>query len=156
MKQKILTILFLSFSVAAFAQMRSPVPNREEELNKKYTSGLFSTRDADYFDLENDATTSGAIAYINVLDWLQGRVAGLQVYQVRNLKIPVIRNGVAAIYVDEMRVDPGFLNILPVADIAMIKVMKTPTALFWGAPGGAIAIYTKRGEAGEGEEEAMP
>ena len=156
MKQKLLTILFLSFSVAALAQVRSPLPNREEELNKKYTSGLFSTPDADYFDLENDAATSGALTYPNVLDWLQGRVAGLQVYQVQNVKIPVIRNSRAAIYVDEMRVDPGFLNLLPVADIAMIKVMKTPTALFWGAPGGTIAIYTKRGEAEEGEEEAMP
>ncbi len=156
MKQKLLTILILGLSIAASAQVRHQLPDREQELNKKYTSGLFSAPDADYFDLENDATTGSAISYINVLDWLQGRVAGLQVYTVRNLKIPVIRNSVAAVFVDEMRVDPGFLNLLPVADIAMIKVMKTPTALFWNAPGGAIAIYTKQGEAEESEEEAKP
>lgn len=158
MKRQFLTILFLFGSVAAFSQAayRSQ-PSREAELNKKYTSGLFSYPDADYFDLENDANATGAISYLNVLDWLQGRVAGLQVYNIRMVKVPFIRNSPAAVYVDEMRVDPGYLNLLPVTDIAMIKVMKTPTALFWGAPGGAIAIYTKHGDEGEeADETAMP
>ena len=152
MKQKLLITVFLFISVAAFTQVYRPLPSREAELNKKYTSGLFSFPDADYFDLEDDAAALGAISHLNVLDWLQGRVAGLQVYNIRNIRVPYIRNSPAAIFVDEMRMDPGYLNLLPVADIAMIKVMKTPSALFWGAPGGAIAIYTKTGEAEEGEE----
>lgn len=73
-------------------------------------------------------------------------MAGLQVYEYRNLRIPFLRNMPAAIYVDEIRVDAGYLNALPVADIAMIKVMKTPYAGPWSGPGGAIAIYTKDGE----------
>ena len=152
MKRKLLLCLLLSVSMAAFSQGYRPMPDRERELDKKYTSGLFSQTDADYFDFETDPTTHSAIVYGNVLDWLQGRVAGLQVYTYRNTKIPVIRNRPAAIYVDEMRMDPGFLNVLPVADIALIKVMKTPTALLWGAPGGAIAIYTRHG--GNEEEPA--
>ena len=154
MKRQFLTILFVFAGLAAFPQATNrSQPSREEELNQKYTSGLFSFRDADYFDLENDANASSAYAYLNVLDWLQGRVAGLQVYNIRMVKVPFIRNSPAAIYVDEMRVDPGYLNLLPVTDIAMIKVMKTPTALFWGAPGGAIAIYTKHGDEGEEADE---
>ena len=92
----------------------------------------------------------GANSYLNILDWLQGRVAGLQIRHFRTLRIPFLRNRPAAVFVDEMRVDPGFLDLLPIADIGMVKIMRTPYAPFRGAPGGAIAIYTKRGE---GEEE---
>lgn len=132
------------------------MPSREAELNKKYTTGLFSIPDADYFDLENDPAATSALSYLNVLHWLQGRVAGLQVYHFRDVPVPFIRNSPAAIFVDEMRMDPGYLNLLPIADIAMIKVMKSPTALLWGATGGAIAIYTKRGEAEEEENAEQP
>ena len=156
MKRNLLTSLFLSFSIAAFSQLYRPLPSREAELNKKYTTGFFSAPDADYFDFENDAGTNSAMSYLNVLDWLQGRVAGLSVYSIRNVRVPFLRNSSAAIFVDEMRMDPGYLNVLPIADIALIKVMKTPSALFWGAPGGAIAIYTKQGDTEEGEEETMP
>jgi hypothetical protein len=78
------------------------------------------------------------------------------VYNNRNVAAPFIPYSPAAVFVDEMRMGPGYLNVLPVADITMIKVMKTPSVLFRGAPGGAIAIYTKRGEAEEGEEEVLP
>lgn len=132
------------------------MPSREAELNKKYTTGLFSIPDADYFDLENDPAATSALSYLNVLHWLQGRVAGLQVYHFRDVPVPFIRNSPAAIFVDEMRMDPDYLNLLPIADIAMIKVMKSPTALLWGATGGAIAIYTKRGEAEEEENTEQP
>jgi hypothetical protein len=39
--------------------------------------------------------------------------------------------------------------MLPVHDIAMIKVMKAPVFGGWGGAGGAIAIYTKDGDEGE-------
>jgi hypothetical protein len=149
MKQ-ILTIFLLMISTLVLAQPRySPVLSREEELNNRYTSGLFRTPEGTYFDLENDPNAIAATSYLNVLDWLQGRVAGLQVRTYRNVRIPLIRNQQAAIFVDEIRVDPGFLNLLPVNDIGMIKVMKTPFAGFWNAPGGAIAVYTKKGEENE-------
>jgi hypothetical protein len=101
--------------------------------------------------MENDAAAIGAVAFTNVLDWLQGRVAGLQIYRDNDSRIPFIRNMPAAVFVNEIRVDAGFLNLLPVTDIGMIKIMRTPYAMFWNAPGGAIAIYTKRG--GEDEDD---
>jgi outer membrane receptor protein involved in Fe transport len=153
MKKSIFTILVLLLTTAVFAQAYLPSSARAEQLNKQYCSGLFSTPEAVYFDLESDAAVYGANSYFNVLDWMQGRVAGLQVYNYRGLKIPVIRNQMAAVYLDEMRVDYGMLNALPVNDIAMIKVIKTPFAGLWGAPGGAIAIYTKDGESEEEEED---
>jgi len=150
MKKFILTILISILSIAGFAQQgrKSPL-TWEERLNEKYTSGIFSTVDGTYFDLVNDPGAIGINGYLNVLDWLQGRVAGLRVYTYRNIRIPLLRNQPAAIFVDEMRVDAGFLNMLPVHDIAMIKVMKAPVFGGWGGAGGAIAIYTKDGDEGE-------
>jgi hypothetical protein len=150
MKKCILTILISILAIATFAQQGNKAPlSREEQLDKKYTSGVFSSVDGTYFDLENDADAIGVNSYLNVLDWLHGRVAGLKVYTYRHIRIPFLRNQPAAIFIDEIRVDAGFLNMLPVNDIAMIKVIKTPFLGGWGAAGGAIAIYTKDGDEGE-------
>ena len=153
MKKTIITLSILVLSIAIFAQARTPTLSREERLNKQYCTGLFSTTEGTYFDLENDNNAIGAPSYNNILDWLQGRVAGLQVYSYRNIRVPFLRNSPAAIYIDEIRTDASFLNALPVSDIAMIKVIKTPFIGLWGSPGGAIAIYTKDGEDEEEEQE---
>jgi hypothetical protein len=153
MKNYLLTITMLLVTVLAFGQKRyAPAISREELLNQEFCTGLFATREGVYFDMENDASAIGAEAYFNVLDWLQGRVAGLQIYTYRNTRIPVIRNTAAAVYLNEMPVSADFLNALSVTDIAMIKVIKLPFGMFWGASGGAIAIYTKKGAEDEGED----
>ena len=77
-------------------------------------------------------------------------MAGLQIYYTRyGTPVPFIRNTRASIFVDEMPADAGYLNNLPVADIAMIKIIKQP---FPGAVGngggGVIAIYTLKGDDG--------
>jgi hypothetical protein len=43
-------------------------------------------------------------------------------------------------------VDYDYLSMLPVTDIAMIKIIKGPFVGGWSGAGGAIAIYTIRGE----------
>jgi hypothetical protein len=118
----------------------------EEKLNNEYCSGLFRTHDGIVFDLQNN--NESAKAYANVLEWLQGRVTGLQIYYTRSgTPVPFIRNTMAAVFVDEVQVDPSFLNNLSTPDIAMIKVIKGP---FVGAVGngggGTIAVYTLKGE----------
>jgi hypothetical protein len=117
----------------------------EEKLNDEYCSDLFKTYDGTIIDLVNENET--AKSYLNILDWLQGRVAGLQIYYTRyGTAVPFIRNTRASIFVDEMPVDAGYLSDLPTADIAMIKIIKQP---FVGAVGngggGVIAIYTMKG-----------
>jgi hypothetical protein len=153
MKKRLFTIAILFLTLTAFAQeRRTPVLSREQQLNKEYCSGLFCTIEGTYIDLENDPAAIGANTYINILDWMRGRVAGLQVYNIRGTLVPFLRNLPAAIFVDEIRMDASFLNALPVNDIAFIKVIRSPYATFWGAPGVVIAIYTKRGEVEEEEE----
>jgi TonB-dependent Receptor Plug Domain len=151
MKKLLLFSLILISSIAAFSQKRIPqLRTAEERLNAEYCTGMFSTIDGTYFDMLNDNATVSANGYLNILDWLQGRVAGLQIYTTRNnTRVPFIRNSRAGIYVDEVWYDPGFLNSLPVSDIAMIKIIKGPFAGGFNSPGGVIAIYT----IGTGEED---
>ena len=153
MKSNILiSVLFSLLTIDGFGQVRKTPLTREEKLNATYCSSLFSTVDGIYFDLENDDNSLNSSGYTNILDWLQGRVAGLQVFNYMNKRIPVIRNYPAAVFVDEMRVDAGYLNLLPASDIAMIKIIKTPFIGSWGSAGGAIAIYTRNGEEEETDQ----
>ena len=147
----IITALF-TVSFATLAQTRISRPKSQEEiLNDQYASGMFKSADGTIFDIEKENVQ----AYFNILDWLEGRVAGLQVFVSRSgVRVPVMRGSVATIYVDEMRLDPSFLNSLSVHDIAMIKVIKGPFAGAIGnGGGGVISIYTLKGEDEEEEED---
>jgi len=148
MKKIVLLVCASIIGLITFAQRYSgkTFQSAQEKLNNEYCSNLFRTHDGTIFDLQND--NESAKAYTNVLEWLQGRVAGLQVYYTRSgTPIPFIRNTRASVFVDEIQVDPDFLNDISTADIAMIKVMKGP---FVGAVGngggGTIAVYTVKGD----------
>lgn len=110
----------------------------KEKLCEDYCSPLFRSADGTVITIA-DKTIGG---YTNILDWLDGRVAGLQVIVTRDrVRIPIIRGSVATVFLDEVRVDPDVLNSISVFDIALVKVFKTP---FVGSPGAnsAIAVYT--------------
>ncbi|RYY98199.1 MAG: hypothetical protein EOO11_08750 [Chitinophagaceae bacterium] len=148
MKRPILILVALFLTLASFAQRRYvPLPPPAEQLDKAYDVRLFRGVEGDYFDLAGDAATQSAAAYLNVLEWLQGRVASLQVYRVRGVLLPYLRNQPASIFVDEVPMDPSVLNAIPMQDIALVKVMRSPVmAGVRTLPGGAIAIYTKDAE----------
>ena len=151
MKKILLIAALIITTVSAIAQTRrSNSKSPKELLNDRYASGLFKNAEGTIFDIENE--TLGA--YINILDWLEGRVAGLQVFvSGSGVRVPVIRGSVATIFVDEMRMDALFLNALPVNDIAMIKVIKGPFAGAIGnGGGGTIAIYTIKADDEEEED----
>jgi hypothetical protein len=145
MKKILLIATLITTTIVAMTQTRVSSPKSPKEiLNDRYTSGLFKNAEGTIFDIENENVQS----YFNILDWLEGRVAGLQVMVSRNgVRVPVIRGSVATIYVDEMRMDASFLNSLSVNDIGMIKVIKGPFAGAIGnGGGGTLAIYTIRAE----------
>ena len=148
MKKLMLSALIALITFSTFSQTRASQPKtREQQLNEQYCTGLFNTPEGIYFDMQNDDQALSAKGYLNILDWLEGRVAGLQVFISRNNeRIPYIRNSRAGIYVDERLVSPDFLNSLAVDDVAMIKIIKGPFASALNSPGGVIAIYTARGD----------
>ena len=143
MKKILLIVALFTTTLATMSQTHiRNSKSTKEILNDRYASGLFKNAEGTIFDIENE--TVGA--YFNILDWLQGRVAGLQVLISRSgTRVPVIRGSVATIYVDEMRMDASFLNMLSVNDIGMIKVIKGPfVGAIGNGGGGTIAIYTIR------------
>jgi hypothetical protein len=148
MKKLFLIAPLIFMSLCSFSQVKFiPAKSVEQILNEEYCSGLFSTPDATYFDMLDNHTNASAMSYLNILDWLQGRVAGLQIYKTRSLiSIPYIRNQQAAVYIDEVPVGPEEVNMLSVAEIAMIKIIKDPFISGWRGGGGVIAIYTIRGD----------
>jgi hypothetical protein len=136
-----------------------------ELLDEKYTRGLFAGGDARHFDLLNDPLS---YTYKDALQYLQGKVAGLQILQAIDADGLLVyrlnwRGGQPIVYINEMPVnDPEELLSLPANNIAYIKVFRPPFMGVRGSRGdpanGAIAVYTKRG--GEGfdkyEEPTLP
>jgi hypothetical protein len=103
--------------------------------------------DEKVFDFVNE--DQHAEGYTNILLWLEGRVAGLRIENRDGVYVPIIRNAQVGIYVDEMPVDPQFINGYSVSEIAMVKVIKGYfVGGFGGGGGGAIAIYTRKGGMG--------
>jgi hypothetical protein len=117
------------------------------QLDAKYTSGLFSGGDAYEFDLLNDNRAASAISVFN---YLQGMVAGLQITQQDGGTVVKWRQSNTSFFLDEINTDADVVGSLNVNDIAYIKVFRPP---FFGgsggSPGGAIAIYTRRGGDGK-------
>jgi len=140
----------IGFSALAQVNLSTNSKSKKDILNDQYASGMFKNAEGTIIDVENENVQ----AYFNILDWLEGRVAGVQVYVTRSgIRVPVIRGTVASIYVDEMRMDPSFLNSLSVSDIAMIEVIKGPFAGAIGnGGGGVIAIYTIKADDEEEED----
>lgn len=112
-------------------------------LEEKYASGLFQGGDGYQFDLVNDAASLGAL---NILTYLQGRVAGLQINP--NSIPPSLswRGSTPQVFLDELPVDAAMALNIPVSDIAFVKVIRPPfVGAVGGGGGGAIAIYTRKG-----------
>ena len=120
--------------------------SNKEKLNEQLSSGMFRSMNENVFDLVNE--NQDAMSYTNILQWLQGRVAGLQIQMQGGDYIPIIRGSRVELYLDEMRVDPGMISSLPVSNIAMVKVIKGGFVggIGGGGGGGAVAIYTRRGD----------
>ncbi|ANF52284.1 hypothetical protein A0O34_17940 [Chryseobacterium glaciei] len=117
--------------------------DKTKKLNSELSSGLFRSANEQIFDFVNDPQAQGST---NILQWLQGRVAGLQIQSQNGTSTPYLRGSKIGIYLDEMAIEADQISSLSVSDIAMVKVIKGFFAGgFGGGNGGAIAIYTRRG-----------
>jgi len=151
--KKILLIILIAttgFAISAQTYRGQTQKSFTDKLNEQYCTGFFKSAEGTIFDIQNEVSVNG---YMNILDWLQGRVAGVQIYTNRTgTRIPYIRGHQASIFVDEIEMNAEFINSLPVSEIAMIKIIKTP---FVGSFGNrsAIAIYTIQAEEDEDEDE---
>jgi hypothetical protein len=111
-------------------------------MDEKYTSGLFSGGDSYQFDMVNDPFAQSAYSIFN---YLQGKVAGLQINTTTNPPTLDWRGGTPLIYLNEIQSSADMISNIPVSDIAYIKVMRPPFMGGSGGSSGAIAVYTRRG-----------
>lgn len=117
--------------------------SKKDLMNEQYTSGMFASNDAFTFLMEDDPTAQGSMT---ILNYLQGKVAGLQISGMGQQMSMTWRGAQPALFLNEMQSDVGMIQNLSMADVAMVKVFRPP---FFGAQGGgaggAIAVYTKKG-----------
>ena len=132
MKQKMLE------NVTVRSKTKTPV----QVLDEKYASGLFRGIDSYQFDLVNDPL---ARSYTNIFNYLQGKVAGLQISGAGSNTTLQWRGGKPAVFLDEMNTDVDMLSSISVSDIAYVKVFRPPFMGSFNGSSGAIAIYTRKG-----------
>ncbi len=131
-------------SVEVIGRRKTPGEKFEDER----VTGMFRTPDAVSFD---GTESNQFIGWSNVLDWLKGRVAGLNVQPAGDAINYALtwQGGQTALFLNEMQVDAQTLTMVPMADIAYIKVMRPPFyGAYLGGAGGAVCVYTKDGSNG--------
>lgn len=115
-----------------------------QKFNEEYSTGLFNDGSERVIDCLNN---TDILSYPDCISYLQGRVAGLNiVYNGGEIVVKWRGNTMKAFFIDEISVDIEQITGVNPAEIAMIKVYPPP---FFGAlngDGGAVAIYTRRGE----------
>lgn len=118
--------------------------SKEEIADEEYTSGFFSGGDSRTFLPENDPALAVSQSVFN---YLNGRVAGLQISTSGGEASATWRGGNTSYFLNEMPQDAATLMNIPMSDVAMIKVFKPPFfGAIGGGSGGAIAVYLKKGK----------
>lgn len=121
--------------------VRTRAKSRLQEMDERYTSGMFTSGDGYSFDMTDPTVSSGSL---DALSFLRGRVAGLQISG--DGSSITWRGASTALFLNEMQVDADQISTIAASDIAYIKVYRPP---FFGATGGgaggAIAVYLKKG-----------
>lgn len=119
---------------------------KEETVNAEYTSGLFNSGNSRIFVIADDPIANSAVS---VLQYLQSRVAGLQI-SLNGFSGSISRRGSPTdLFLNEMRTEVDVIQATQMTDVAMIKVFDPPfLGSMGGGAGGAVAVYTKKGSAG--------
>jgi hypothetical protein len=116
---------------------------KEDALDERYASGLFSGGDAQVLDFMSDPASMGGL---DLFTYLQGRVPGLMISRSGTQVNLIWRGANPEIYLDQQLVGPEFIQSMNIRDIAIIKIFRPPFfGGIGGGSGGAIAIYTKKG-----------
>jgi hypothetical protein len=123
--------------------VKSRIKTPKELLEKEYATGLFTGETGTSFDILADLS---AIGFPNIMSYLQGRVAGLQIIFDRGSAKAFWQGSLTDVFVNESLTPMDAVLEIPVSDIAYVKTIRPPfVGSVGGGPGGAIAIYTKRG-----------
>jgi hypothetical protein len=129
--------------------VRTTAKSPAQQFNEEYVSGLFRSSDERMLSIMTDPIAQSAP---NLFNYLQGRVAGLQISQAGfNGGVARWRGGPVTFFLDEVRASAQQIASIPMTDIAIVKAYPPPFIGVAGG-GGAIAVYTRRG----GEANYLP
>ena len=123
-----------------------------EKLNDELSTAMFQSPSETVFDFVNDKLLSSGSP--DILLWLEGRVAGLQIKRDGADTDAFIRNKKVDVYLDESKTDLEILRGLNVANIAMIKVVRDDFFGGFGNSNGAILVYTRKGNTSSASDQA--
>lgn len=129
-------------------EIKSKAKSKLQQINDKYTSGLFKKGNATELDLLDDPL---ATSYTDIVSYIQGKVPSLYF---KGGKFLWMRNRAGengpALYLNEMQTTYDLISSIPVANVAYIKVFRPGFVGGAGSgTGGAIVIYTKSGSDGQ-------
>jgi hypothetical protein len=119
---------------------------RAQQFNDQFSTGLFRDPGEKIVDVMDNPS---AQSFPDCLSYLRSQIAGLQVSTDKFGDNIMMWRGheTKAFYIDEIPVDIDELLTINVTDIAIIKAYPpTATVGLGNGDGGAIAIYTRRGE----------
>lgn len=126
--------------------VRSTARTRAQQFNEQHARGLFRSADERIISVMDDPS---AVGFNNLFNYLQGRIAGLQLSPTG---IATWRGTGVAFFLDEVRVSAQQIANIPMADIAIVKAFPPPFMGTPGGSGGGLAVYTRRG----GEASYLP
>jgi hypothetical protein len=112
-----------------------------DQLDQKYTSGMFQGDSRAQFDFINSPPKTSQ----PILAYLQGQIAGLNISNPYGESSISWRGSPTSVYLDEFHVEVDMLNTININDVAYIKVFSPPFMGGFGGAGGAIVVYTKKG-----------
>lgn len=125
--------------------VRGKVKTNIEKLDEKYASSLFSGGDSHNFDVASDPFGASSQS---IFQYLQGKVAGLQISEAGNGAAPQLywRGGTPVFYLNEIQADVSLMSTINMSDVAYVKVFSPgATGIISNSGGGAIVVYTKKG-----------
>lgn len=136
--------------VLATVKIKAHLKTHVQEINDKYTNGLFKGGNATELDLTNDPL---AVTYTDIVSYIQGKVPGLTFDNLAH-KFLWLRNRSGengpTLYLNEMATSYDMISSIPVANVAFIKVFRPGFVGGVGSgTGGAIVIYTRMGGDGQ-------
>ncbi|MES2892298.1 MAG: hypothetical protein V4725_09810 [Bacteroidota bacterium] len=134
-------------------EVRAKQKSLKQQMDEEYTSGFFSGGDGYTFTTEGDPFARSATS---VLQYLQGKVAGLQI-STSGEGGATWRGSPTSFFINEVTSNTGALASINMNDVAMIKVFRPPFfGGVGGGAGGAIAVYTKKGGGDNSQIKGLP
>lgn len=116
-------------------------PSRIKQFEKDFVSPQFRNFQARTL---NGLDTDDIMKFNSVWDYLRANTTGMIFQQNGFQRTAFWRGQPVAFFLDEVLVDASSIT-MPPQDIALIKIFPPPSMISAQAPGGAVAIYTKRG-----------